>query len=424
MTRISSAPGLLGAIPRLHSSRRHQVVDVVPWALRESTLSATFAFLVVVSAYVFAISHGDLGYQVVSQIVLILFAMGAILLRPAMMQFSREGIARVALLGTVLLSNLLVNAENYSLIGADLGYAFMHVIGIVAFAFVAQWAVYALRPELIFSYIAIFLSPLLLWVIYLGFADSYTFRLSPLGLHPNWWGEVAFALALGALSIKQVYIRILLLTIAVVAMYFVQSRGALLGVGVAYMTYLGMSVRILSKRPSSKLMLIAFGLTVCMVLVAMLPLGEVVVEFVMMNVLFVDDPYRGVDTGLTGRLDGWRAAIEVFLGEPFFGRGIDTLMDVHNGFLRWAGEGGVMLVTAMLFLIIGAMLRALKMKNIIVISVLFGMLAYMMTYPRALNVNLVGFSFMLTLFPWKRSKGWREMDDFGNSVLGSRLMAR
>jgi len=118
-------------------------------------------------------------------------------------------------------------------------------------------------------------------------------------------------------------------------------------------------------------------------------------------VLLWDDPYRGVDSGLTGRLSGWREAFDIFMAQPILGQGIDTLADVHNGFLRLAGEGGLMLLLAM-GLLIGMGLRdALKSRNHLTISIILGYLIYAMTYPRMLNMNLAAVVFYLSLFSGK-----------------------
>ena len=126
-----------------------------------------------------------------------------------------------------------------------------------------------------------------------------------------------------------------------------------------------------------------------------------ILDIVESKILLLNDPYRGVGSGLTGRLADWWIAIEIFVENPVFGQGFDTLTEVHNGFLRWAGEGGVLLLGVMLLLIITVLVRAWRSHNNWVFAALLGIMAYMMTYPRALNMNLVGMLFFLALFPWK-----------------------
>jgi O-antigen ligase len=110
---------------------------------------------------------------------------------------------------------------------------------------------------------------------------------------------------------------------------------------------------------------------------------------------------------LTGRLDGWQKAFDIFMAQPIFGQGFDTLTEVHNGFLRLAGEGGLMLLLVTVALIGTGLRNAMKTKNYLAASIILGYLIYAMTYPRMLNMNLAAAVFYLSVFPWKRDSSAR-----------------
>jgi O-antigen ligase len=352
--------------------------------------------------YAFALSHGDIKYQAASLMVLMLFVLVSVLLQLSTVRVSRAGILGSIVLGTVLCTNVLINIDNLGAIGD--GAVIVRMAGVVAFTFCAHWAVYVLRPVSIFTGTALMLAPLVLYINYVGFSAEYSLRVNPMGLHPNWWGEVALAMALCALAIRSYLIKSIVVADALIAMYFVQSRGALAALIVAYAVYFLCSLRgVHANRILTQVGYIFIALSVAVVLVVLSGKMQFLTEFLVQRVLFINNPYRGIESGVTGRLDGWMYAIDVFLENPFFGKGFDTLSVVHNGFLRWAGEGGLVLLSVMALFIILAMFRAWRMNNYLVIASLIGVLTYMMTYPRALNLNIVGAIFLLLIFPWARS---------------------
>lgn len=91
--------------------------------------------------------------------------------------------------------------------------------------------------------------------------------------------------------------------------------------------------------------------------------GLSVVDFVSQHVMLLNNPYRGLDTGLTGRLTGWDDAISGFMQSPFLGRGFDSYLFVHNGFLQLLAEGGLVLVVVIAVMILAALREGLVARN-------------------------------------------------------------
>jgi len=246
------------------------------------------------------------------------------------------------------------------------------------------------------------LVPLIIWTVILGLQTSG--RANPYALHPNWWGEMAFGFSLCALAVKRRKIKRIFISIAFFLMYMVQSRGAMLATVISVFIYWILQFRPFGKTELKRLIfnfLLVVSILFFLFFMDWLPL---IVNFVEERILFLDDPYRGLGTGLTGRLDNWKESVAIFWGNPIFGHGVDTLIETHNGFLRLAAEGGIMLFGIILTLMFSAMLSAWRRRNNLVFAILLGISAYFMTYPRALNLNLVGFIFLLSLFSWKYGK--------------------
>ena len=72
--------------------------------------------------------------------------------------------------------------------------------------------------------------------------------------------------------------------------------------------------------------------------------------------LFLDDKYRGVGSGFTGRTDAWQEAYQFFVDNPWFGVGFrvhgqymsGVIKSAHNGYLSMLADSGLVgLITAL-----------------------------------------------------------------------------
>ena len=360
-----------------------------------------FAGLIAAMVYVFAITGGSFQKLVITQGLFVLCVVFFIIFSQRRLAFTARGIFILLILALVLSGNLLVNFGNYVAADRSLAFAILHVGGILVFAFFAQWVVSNLQPEYVLKSTAWMLAPLVILALAIGQINVEIGRAAPFGVHPNWWGEVAFGFILCSLALSRVMAKMIFVVVGLGLMFTVQSRGALLGAIVSLLAYLAMQYRPLGQPIVRKLAISGVVMLGGLLFVMMTGSWLAILDFVESKILLIDDPYRGLDSALTGRLAGWREAVTIFNENPIFGQGFDTLLKVHNGFLRWAGEGGILLLGVMLMLMISAMVRSWRRRNDWAFAALLGIAAYMMTYPRALNLNLVGMVFLLALFPWK-----------------------
>jgi len=366
-----------------------------------SVTSLIFSGLVSAMVYIFALTGGSFKQLVIVQVVFALWVMCSITFSQGRVVFSIHGIFILLVLAVVLTSNLAVNFNNYAAVDQSFAFSVAHVVGILIFAFAAQWAANNLQIDRILKYISWMLMPLIILALVLGWADAEGNRAEPFGVHPNWWGEVTFGFILCSLAVRRVTAKIFFIAAGIGLMVMVQSRGALLGAVVSLIAYLAMQNKQFG--PVAVKRLVKFGVMTLggLFFIMVTGLWTTIQNIVESKILLLDDPYRGVGSGLTGRFDGWWNAVAIFIENPIFGQGFDTLADVHNGFLRWAGEGGILLLGVMLLLIATALVRSWRRRNDWAFVALLGIIAYMMTYPRALNMNLVGMLFFFTLFPWR-----------------------
>jgi O-antigen ligase len=362
-----------------------------------------FSIALAAMAYAFALSHGSLAILMLAQgAVALIAAFG--FLAPRYRRLGKRNLMFLCMLSTVLLSTIFFNISNYSDAATPLEFALAHTFGIIGVLFALQWAATNLRAQKILRNLAVLLIPLITLGIAAGIqSGGLASRQSPFGLHPNWWGELGFALTFCALALPHWRARAALITIVMVLFVLVQSRGALLAAVTGLFIYLAFSTR--WQRFFTPLQITAISALAVISSIVLLVYQRHFIQtwlFLRDDVLLLNNSYRGIDTGLTGRLDGWQKAFDIFMAQPIFGQGFDTLTEVHNGFLRLAGEGGLMLLLVTVALIGTGLRNAMKTKNYLAASIILGYLIYAMTYPRMLNMNLAAAVFYLSVFPWKR----------------------
>lgn len=362
----------------------------------------TFPIALATTVYGFALSGGSSAVLVLAQGFVLLIASSGFL-SPAYARLPRRNIVLLCLLSIVFISTIFFNTGNYSETSVPLEFALVHVTGIIALLFSLQWAATNLTTQTLLRNLALLLTPLVMLAIAVSMqSGGLAARQQPFGVHSNWWGELGFALTACALALPHWKARAFPLAVAMLLFLLVQSRGALLAAVGAIGIYVLLSTR--WKRLFNSLQLALASTLLIAAGVGLFVYQYRAIQawlFLRDEVLLLDNPYRGVDSGMTGRLSGWREAADIFMAHPVFGQGIDTLAHVHNGFLRLAGEGGMMLLLAMGTLI-GVRLRsAWKAQNNLAVAIILGYLIYAMTYPRMLNMNLAAIVFYLCLFPWK-----------------------
>ena len=367
-----------------------------------------FSIALAAMAYGFALSGGNFSVLVIAQGSVFLTATLGFLFR-GYARFRRGNIVLLCALSVVMISTVLFNTGNYSQASVPLQFALAHITGIIGMLFALQWAATNLVAQTVLRNLAFLLAPLVMLAIAVSLQSSgFTSRQSPFGIHPNWWGELGFALTGCALALPHWKARALPLALAVVLFVLVQSRGALIAAVSGTTIYLLLSTRLQRLFNPSQLALTSFLLISIGVLFLIYQYQSIEAWLVLRDeVLLWNDPYRGVDSGLTGRLGGWQEAFEIFIEKPVLGNGIDTLSDVHNGFLRLAGEGGLILLLTIAALIGTGLRHALRARNYLPVSIILGYVVYAMTYPRMLNMNLAAVVFYLSVFPWKRDSGAR-----------------
>lgn len=188
-------------------------------------------------------------------------------------------------------------------------------------------------------------------------------RLSiSLTAHPNYLGLIAFGLLMCSLMVQSRLLAACMIAVNVTAIIASESRGSLVAACLGVLVFFTVKITRAHKGRAA-FALTAISLAVALILIVYRDVIEVSVS----SLLFLNDKYRGIGTGFTGRLDAWHEAFDLFLSNPWFGVGfrmheqyMTTLSSAHNGYLSLLAEVGLFGSLSLLFLTSFAYWRLLR----------------------------------------------------------------
>ena len=175
--------------------------------------------------------------------------------------------------------------------------------------------------------------------------------------HPNYLGLISFGVLVCCLSFRNVIAKLLFVGFNMFIILEAQARACLLASVISIVVY-----TFLVGRGRGYGWLFYTGCTMVAALSIWLVYRQEVASWISAT-LFLDDRYRGLGTGFTGRLDAWHEAVELFRENPVFGVGfraherlMTALPSAHNGYLAMLAETGIVGLSCALALI-GVCLR-------------------------------------------------------------------
>ncbi len=222
----------------------------------------------------------------------------------------------------------------------------------------------------------------------------YWGRFAPNNMQPNWWGEVLFVVVFGATFTSKMVLRYGLWALALVGLNLVQSRESLLS------AVLLITVVTLAGMRSRSVVAIAVACTIGVMLdvfVFQTRLSSAAQDFVAEDVLLLNDPYRGLGTGASGRDINVRFGLELFAAHPLTGVGFGRSggiageaigLPIHNGYVMLLAELGAPLFTIPAIIMIGALWLSFARKDWKSLGIMVGFMFSLLWTPRAVNMSL------------------------------------
>jgi len=225
-------------------------------------------------------------------------------------------------------------------------------------------------------------------------------RFKPGNFHPNWWGELLVVMSLGAVLARQRLFFYGAVPFIFLSLIMLQSRGALLT------SVIIVAFGILA-REGWRCTLIIGAVMLFFVLPLMISVDLVfangrifsgVVSFVGNDVLLLNDPLRGLDSGISGRAEGYAIALERFNANPILGFGFgqsnkdvaDELgTGLHNGHMALLIDLGVFMYAIILFIMLGALARAMLMREWLISGFILAFMFFIFFASRSINASVV-----------------------------------
>jgi O-antigen ligase len=174
---------------------------------------------------------------------------------------------------------------------------------------------------------------------------------------PNYWGGLGLVAIVLSTVLPGWISRIAVIIPSIYVIYISQSRGEIVGL-VASFSLMGLIA--MQSHRTSRWALAA----VCCV-----PLAGVIIfmnqDFILQHVFKISDSLRGVNSNFSGRLDGWREALQIFEDHPLFGVGFEqhgqymsAKMVIHNGYLSVLADTGLFGLLGYVFFLFGSLFLA------------------------------------------------------------------
>ncbi len=189
--------------------------------------------------------------------------------------------------------------------------------------------------------------PTAIWLIYIDTFGRYEWgRLVEGDLESNAWGLIGLSVAVAAFAHRSRIAGAFCLAAACLTIYDASSRSSMVGLAVA-ISLIGLryAFELRNRRFLGALAALAFGLA--FVVVVFPWLRDSASDF-FVNLFKLDDPYRGLSSGSTGRSTLWRAALALWWDHPWFGVGfrmheayLPLNFSAHNAYLAMLADTGV-----------------------------------------------------------------------------------
>lgn len=199
---------------------------------------------------------------------------------------------------------------------------------------------------------AVLLSP---YLLYVNITGEYVWGRLHAGSQPNLWGLLAVSVAIGSFALRSRVLQAACIGVALLTLYNAQARGSMVAtVPILFMFVYHWYVHEKNVDVSWK-MIMAYALIVFAFCV-----GAFYSDVLVNDIMRLNDPYRGLQSGATGRDEAWAEALNLWYNSPLFGVGfrkhealmIFTDLSSHNAYIAMLADTGfVGFVVYMAFLI-------------------------------------------------------------------------
>lgn len=220
----------------------------------------------------------------------------------------------------------------------------------------------------------------LTWVILRNYVPGERLWVTAVGYNPNSLALVDLSAIVAAMAFRNIPIRCCVAAVPMIATVLTDSRAS--GTGTIVALIVIAIVRLNAAERSARILMITlFGIFLVAGVYYRTQLSVSSAEFFQVN-----DEYRGLDTGVTGRVTVWRETWKLFEANPMVGVGfrahearLGPGSSSHNGYLALLAEIGIVGFLSVMYLVgAGAVFlykRAANKNGEFAPSILLGLVA-------------------------------------------------
>lgn len=296
---------------------------------------------------------------------------------------------------------------------------FQRVIAVIMF--LSLGIIFAMRSDQeilekalpIYSFSLVFV---LIWVLIDN--DRLFARLSG-HLHPNLWGFVVSASAVGLLfvPIHWAFRAFAIAFVLYLLAFEFQTRGALIWSTFGIVSF--GSLLVYKKMTSGRQNWLGFAVFFNLV-AAVLILFFFSFEWIFFDVLQANSATRGIDSGLTGRTEMWAFFLSLFAERPLLGYGFDMsrfyaanyvsdgLGSAHNSYITLLFDFGIVGFSIYFMLVVLALIGALRSRTLLPLAFISIYLLIGLTESRPLNVGNPSGIFFAIFIPYLAGQAFRQ----------------
>jgi ABC-type transporter MlaC component/O-antigen ligase len=235
----------------------------------------------------------------------------------------------------VILASYVVNDTTWEDLANVCNVIFVFIIGFI----VASCTDASLIQRIAAAY-AVLVAP---YLIYVNVYGAYIWGRLSGGAQPNLWGLISLNVAVGALCMKRRWLAAFCWAVVLLTLYNAQARGSMVAlVPVVFAAAYGWWIEDRSVDGSWKVLAAIFLLIAGLLLVVAEP------DFFVNKIMRLNDPYRGLQSGVTGRDETWGEALRLWFASPLLGVGfrkheqlmVFSQMSSHNAYIAMLADTG------------------------------------------------------------------------------------
>jgi O-antigen ligase len=245
---------------------------------------------------------------------------------------------------------------------------------------------------------AVMLTPYLLYINLTG--ERIWGRLHA-GSQPNLWGLLAVNVAIGAFALRSRLLQAGCMVVVLMTLYNAQARGSMVALTPIVFVYTyHWYIHQRNIDISWKLIVTYLLFVVAFCFVAFYS------DIIINDIMRLNDPYRGLQSGATGRDEAWAEALRLWFNSPLFGVGfrkhedlmVFTDLSSHNAYIAMLADTGFVGFLAYMAFLIASLIAAMRgvtdnKLRLLLLGVIVSYACAGMFERRAINV---GNSFSIT----------------------------